>query len=60
MDKFDQQAYKNAFDREKYEVVKIRVPVGEREKIKEQAREKGYTSTNSYVLDLIKKDSKTF
>ena len=58
MEKFNQQAYKNAFNREKYEVVKIRVPIGEREKIKAQAQEKGYPSTNAYVLDLIKKDSK--
>ena len=56
MEKFDQQKYKNAFNREKYENIVVRVPAGSRDSINVQAREKGFSSTNAYILDLIQKD----
>ena len=40
MEKFDQQKYKNAFNREKYENIVVRVPAGSRASINVQAREK--------------------
>ena len=58
MEKFDQQKYKNAFNREKYENIVVRVPAGSRNSINVQAREKGFSSTNAYILDLIQRDSK--
>lgn len=41
---------------EKLEDVRIRVPAGMRDEIKEQAKEKGYPSVNAYVIALIERD----
>lgn len=49
-------AYKNTWQRENKDRIPITVPLGDKDRIAAWAREKGYTSTNSYITDLIYKD----
>lgn len=46
----------NEWQKEKLDRIAFTVPKGERAKIKEIAKRKGYSSTNAYLYDLVKKD----
>ena len=49
-------AYKNTWQRENKDRIPVTVPLGDKDRIAEWVRQKGYTSTNSYITDLIYKD----
>ena len=49
-------AYKNTWQRDNKDRIPVTVPLGDKDRIAEWARKKGYTSTNSYITDLIYKD----
>nr|DAG67519.1 MAG TPA: hypothetical protein [Caudoviricetes sp.] len=55
MAKFNEQAYKNAFNKEKYEQLTIRLPHGSRDQIKEKAAAKGL-SMAAYIWQLVEND----
>lgn len=40
----------------RYERLNLNLPTGTADKIKEQAKRRGYTSTSKYIVDLIDKD----
>lgn len=48
--------YKNTWQKENKDRIPVTVPTGDKDRIAEWAREKGYISTNSYITDLIYKD----
>lgn len=48
--------YRNEWQRENLERIAFTVPKGQRAKIREHAKSRGYTSVNKYLLNLIKKD----
>ena len=48
--------YNNKYNKENYERFTFRVKKGEKERIEEHLKNKGYTSFNSYLSDLIKAD----
>lgn len=56
MKEFNSTKYKNDFMKEKYDRLSVQVPKGQKAVIEEHWRAKGYSSLNSYVNDLIKKD----
>lgn len=56
MSEFNQSKYINDFIKESYDTIKVQVPKGQKEIIKEQAKKKGYKSVNEYMKALIKKD----
>jgi len=58
MEKLTSRSTRTHSTREKYENIVVRVPAGSRASINVQAREKGFSSTNAYILDLIQRDSK--
>lgn len=49
-------SYKNTWQRDNKDRIPVVVPSGDKDRIAAWAREKGYTSTNSYIADLIYKD----
>ncbi|WP_417338436.1 Arc family DNA-binding protein [Faecalibacterium sp.] len=53
--KFDQQAYKDAYNKAKYDQIIIRLPAGSKDKIKEKAAAKGMSVT-AYIWQLIQSD----
>ena len=58
MDKLKQIRYMNKWQKKTLERIAFVVPKGERDIIKEYAKKRGYTSTNSYLYDLIQQDMK--
>lgn len=54
---FNQQDYKNEFNRLKYDEIKLRVPKGKKAEIVEAAAKMGL-SINQYIIRLIEKDIK--
>lgn len=50
---FDATEYKNNFQKEKYDRIIVNVPKGKKEVILSYAKENGYTSLNSFVVDAI-------
>ena len=48
--------YDNQDAKENYDRIIVQVKKGEKEFIKAYAKEKGYTSLNAYINELIKKD----
>lgn len=38
-----------------YDFISVRVPIGEKEQIKQAAKRFGYTSLNAFVVDCIKR-----
>ena len=48
--------YKNTWQRENKDRIPVTVPLGDKDRIAERARQKGYASTNAYITDLIYKD----
>lgn len=53
---FNQSKYINDFIKETYDTIKIQVPKGQKEIIREYARTKGFKSVNEYIKTLISKD----
>lgn len=53
-----QQRAVRKYEKENYDKVLLRLPKGNREKIKAHAQQKGM-SLNAYIVDLIEKDMKT-
>ncbi len=53
-----QQRAVGKYEKENYDKVLLRLPKGNREKIKAHAQQKGM-SLNAYIVDLIEKDMKT-
>lgn len=56
MNDFNATKYKNEFAKNAYDRVSINLPKGKKEIVLKYCKEKGYTSLNSYVNDLINKD----
>lgn len=54
----NKQKYITQWQKDNLERIAFVVPKGERDKIKLHAKKRGYSSTNSYLYDLIKKDMK--
>lgn len=52
-EKFDATKYKNDFQKEKYDRIIVNVPKGQKEVISIKAKEIGYKSLNSFVVDAI-------
>ena len=53
-----QQRAVGKYEKENYDKVLLRLPKGNREKIKAHAQQKGM-SLNAYIMDLIEKDMRT-
>ena len=53
-----QQRAVGKYEKENYDKVLLRLPQGNREKIKAHAQQKGM-SLNAYIVDLIEKDMRT-
>lgn len=56
MGEFDKNKYKNEFAKEKYDRIIVIVPKGDRSVIDSYRKNKGYSSLNAYINDLIRKD----
>ncbi len=56
MGEFNETKYKNDFAKEKYDRIIVNVYKGEKSKIDEYRKIKGYRSLNDYINDLIRKD----
>lgn len=52
-EKFDATKYKNNFQKEKYDRIIVNVPKGQKIVIDEKAKQLGYKSLNSFVVDAI-------
>lgn len=52
-EKFDATKYKNDFQKEKYDRIIVNVPKGQKQLIDDKAKELGYKSLNSFVVDAI-------
>lgn len=50
---FNATEYKNKFQKEKYDRIIVNVPKGEKKTIDTFAKEQGYKSLNSFVVDAI-------
>lgn len=53
---FNQTKYVNEYTKEKYDRIQIIVKKGEKEQIQKTAKEKGFKSTNEYIINLIHSD----
>lgn len=51
---FNATKYKNDFQRDKYDRIIVNVPKGQKEVINLAAKEQGYRSLNSFVVDAIR------
>lgn len=58
MSEFNQTKYMNDWQKEKLDRINLTVPKGQKEKIKQIAKSKGFSSTNAYLQSLINKDIK--
>ena len=56
-EKFDATKYKNEFQKEKYDRIIVNVAKGQKKIIDQKAKELGYKSLNSFIVDLINKQS---
>lgn len=54
-EKFDATKYKNDFQKEKYDRIIVNVAKGQKKIIDQRAKELGYRSLNSFIVDLIHK-----
>ena len=52
--KFNATKYKNDFQKEKYDRIIVNVPKGEKRKIEEVAKNRGYKSLNAFVVEAIR------
>lgn len=55
-EKFNQAKYIQEYQKEKYDRCIFNVPKGDRKKIENHYQQKGYTSLNQYVNELIRRD----
>lgn len=55
---YNKVKYNNEFNKEAYDRASINFPKGQKAIIEQHWRSKGYTSLNSYVNELIRKDMK--
>lgn len=51
--KFNATKYKNNFQKEKYDRIIVNVSKGQKEKIDNEAKKRGYKSLNAFVVDAI-------
>lgn len=56
MSEFNQTKYINDFIKETYDTIKVQVPKGQKEVIKQHSKAKGYKSVNEYMKALIDAD----
>ena len=56
MGDFDAVKYKNEWQKEKYDRIIVNVEKGKRTKIDDYRKEKGYSSLNAYINELIRRD----
>ena len=56
MTKKDKMEYDNKYIKENYDTIKLLVPKGEKEKIKQKAEKKGFKSMSEYIKTLIRDD----
>lgn len=56
MGQFNEVKYKNDFAKEKYDRIIVNVPKGNKKIIDEYRTEKGFSSLNQYINELIRKD----
>lgn len=56
MSEFNYSKYVNDFVKEKYDRLSIQVPKGNKAKIEAFRKEKGYSSLNAYINELIRRD----
>lgn len=54
-EKFDATKYKNDFQKEKYDRIIVNVAKGQKKIIDQKAKDLGYKSLNSFIVDLINK-----
>lgn len=54
-EKFDATKYKNDFQKEKYDRIIVNVTKGQKKVIEQKAKDLGYKSLNSFIVDLINK-----
>lgn len=54
-EKFDATKYKNDFQKEKYDRIIVNVVKGQKKIIDQKAKDLGYKSLNSFIVDLINK-----
>jgi uncharacterized protein YfeS len=54
-EKFDATKYKNDFQKEKYDRIIVNVAKGQKKVIEQKAKDLGYKSLNSFIVDLINK-----
>ncbi len=52
---FDQIAYQNQYNKENYDRVTVMLPKGQKEQLRNHAKEKGL-SLNAFISELIKKE----
>ncbi len=53
---FNKRKYDQQFTKDNYDRIPLNVKKGERAKIAEYAKSKGFNSTTEYIKDLIKRD----
>lgn len=51
--KFDPTKYKNEYQKEKYDRIIVNVPKGRKQVIDDIAKQQGYKSLNSFIVDAI-------
>lgn len=51
--RFDPTKYKNEYQKEKYDRIIVNVPKGRKQVIDEIAKQQGYKSLNSFIVDAI-------
>lgn len=56
MGEFNQSKYINDFIKETYDTIKVQVPKGQKDIIRDHAKRKGYKSMNEYMKALIDAD----
>jgi hypothetical protein len=49
-------AYKQKFNEQNYDRIYLMIKKGRKEKIQNRAKQKGFSSINSYIIDLIDVD----
>lgn len=52
-EKFDPTKYKNEYQKEKYDRIIVNVPKGRKQVIDDIAKQQGYKSLNSFIVDAI-------
>lgn len=54
--KFDKKKYDQQFTKDNYDRIPLNVKKGEKAKIAEYAKQKGYNSITEYIKELIRRD----